>query len=141
MSMLVLPYLGAGAARRELARATPVVMPVRMVRSRGLVDPFKDAGMRLTYRTVRVLMAVAEQPGASNRTVGDIAEIRDQGQISKLLGRLHRAGMLTNTIPGTGQGAPNAWKLTPSGQNVIQSIRAHTEHQNHTSESKTRRDM
>ena len=48
--------------------------------------------MRLTYRTVRVLMATAEHPGASNRLIADTPEITDQGQISKLLGRLQRAG-------------------------------------------------
>lgn len=82
--------------------------------------------MRLTYRTVRVLMAIAEHPGASNRLIAEIAEITDQGQISKLLGRLQRAGMLTNSGLGPGTGAPNAWTLTPSGRQVADSIRTHT---------------
>ena len=41
--------------------------------------------MRLTYRTVRVLGAVGEHPGASNREIAERAGISDQGQISKLL--------------------------------------------------------
>jgi len=32
-------------------------------------DPLRDVGMRLTYRTVRVLTAVAANPGASNREI------------------------------------------------------------------------
>ncbi len=95
-----------------------------------LADPFKDVGMRLTYRTVRVLLAIAEQDGRgvnpSNRAVGEEAGITDQGQISKLLGRLQRIGLISNTGLGPGQGAPNAWSLTPEGLHVAHSIQVHT---------------
>jgi AcrR family transcriptional regulator len=127
MSMIVLPYLGAGAARRELQRATPAVPSAEAIDRSRPSDPFKDAGLRLTYRTVRALMAIAERPGASNRLIGDTAEIKDQGQISKLLGRLEHAGMIANTGLSPGQGAPNAWTLTPTGRQVTDNIRAHTE--------------
>ena len=126
MGMIVLPYLGSAAARRELERPLTVRASSQesvMLRS----DPFKDAGMRLTYRTVRVLMAVAEHPGTSNRVIGDTAEIKDQGQISKLLGRLERIGIVCNMALGPGQGAPNAWTLTESGRQVVRTVRAHTE--------------
>ncbi len=126
MSMVVLPYLGSAAARRELERPVPLATDARNGASLFL-DPFKDAGMRLTYRTVRVLVAIAEHPGASNRIIGETAGIKDQGQVSKLLGRLQRAGMVDNTGLGPGQGAPNAWTLTPTGQHATSSIRAHTE--------------
>lgn len=127
MSMTVLPYLGATVARRELDR------PVPESQGRGehgeplLSDPFKDAGMRLTYRTVRALMAIVDHPGASNRTIGQDAGIDDQGQISKLLGRLQRIGLVSNTGLGPGQGAPNAWTLTDKGRQVVHTIRSHTE--------------
>ncbi len=128
MSMIVLPYLGSAAARRELERpAVAASSTVHRQESALLSDPFKDAGMRLTYRTVRVLMAVAEHPGASNRVVGDTAEIKDQGQISKLLARLERIGMVSNTGLGPGQGAPNAWTLAANGRQVVATIRSHTE--------------
>jgi len=126
MSMIVLPYLGAGAARRELERPVPAVTGPRDGATTLLSDPFKDAGMRLTYRTVRVLTAIAEHPDASNRLIGEAAGIKDQGQVSKLLGRLQRIGMVCNTGLGPGQGAPNAWSLTSSGQQVVNSIRTHT---------------
>jgi AcrR family transcriptional regulator len=127
MSMIVLPYLGSGAARREMERPLPPSAPVLKAPSDGFVgDPFKGAGMRLTYRTVRVLVAIAEHPGASNRLVGEAAQVRDQGQISKLLARLSRAGMISNGGVGPGTGAPNAWTLTPSGRQVTDSVRAHT---------------
>jgi AcrR family transcriptional regulator/DNA-binding MarR family transcriptional regulator len=125
MSTIVLPYLGATAARRELERPTP--RPLSGHRTATLSDPFKEAGMRLTYRTVRVLVAIGDHPGASNRLIADTAEIKDQGQISKLLTRLQRAEMIANTGLGPGQGAPNIWSLTPSGRHVVATIRAHTE--------------
>jgi AcrR family transcriptional regulator len=128
MSMIVLPYLGATAARRELDRAAPKTESRRKAQGEPLLsDPFKDAGMRLTYRTVRVLMAIVDNPGASNRTIGERAGIDDQGQISKLLGRLQRIGLVSNTGLGPGQGAPNAWSLTEKGQQVVHTIRSHTE--------------
>lgn len=131
VSMIVLPYLGPTVARRELERA-PVqpVLGERQV-ARLLADPFKERGLRLTYRTVRVLMAVAERSGASNRVVGESAGIKDQGQISKLLGRLQRLGLIENTGMAPGQGAPNAWSLTVSGQQMVRSIRTHTDEQGH----------
>jgi AcrR family transcriptional regulator len=128
VSMIVLAYLGPLAARRELER--PVEAPVgERHDARLLVDPFKGRGLRLTYRTVRVLMAVAEHSGASNRAVGESAGIEDQGQISKLLGRLQRLELIENTGIGPGQGAPNAWSLTASGHQMVRSIRTHTDEQ------------
>ncbi len=90
-----------------------------------LADPFKEAGMRLTYRTVRVLSAIAECPGASNRAIGIAAGVQDQGQISKLLGRVERIGLVANTGLGPGTGAPNSWTLTDMGRQVVHAIRAH----------------
>ncbi len=127
MSMIVLPYLGATAARRELDRPVPKPQVRKGQDEPLLSDPFKDAGMRLTYRTVRVLMAIVDHPGASNRLIGQTAGIDDQGQISKLLGRLQRIGLVSNTGLGPGQGAPNAWSLTEKGRQVVHTIRSHTE--------------
>ncbi len=80
--------------------------------------------MRLTYRTARVLEDVAEHPGVSNRLVAEHAGIADQGQVSKLLARLERLGLLTNTGEGHAKGERNVWSLTPTGEHVTQSIRA-----------------
>jgi DNA-binding IclR family transcriptional regulator len=83
--------------------------------------------MRLTYRTARVLDCVSRHAGASNRQVADYAGIADQGQVSKLLARLERLGLLANHGQGHLQkGEPNAWQLTLKGQLVAQHIRLHT---------------
>jgi AcrR family transcriptional regulator len=128
-AMVVLPYLGPEAARRERTRPAPPVPP-RPRRARvqapaaGAPDPLQGLPMRLTYRTARVLDAVGEHPGASNRQVADRAEISDQGQVSKLLARLERLGLLENAGGGHLKGEPNAWRLTARGELVGQRIGA-----------------
>ena len=124
MSIIVLPYLGAEAAERELERpaAAPVRTPSRK-RARRDGDPLDGLKMRLTYRTVRVLMVIAEQPGASNREIAEHSGIADQGQISKLLGRLARLQLVENTGDGQEKGAANAWRLTARGQAVERATR------------------
>jgi DNA-binding PadR family transcriptional regulator len=79
--------------------------------------------MRLTYRTLRVLTAISEQPGASNREVAVHAEVADQGQISKLLARLERLGLIQNTGEGQPSGEPNAWLLTSRGEEILNASR------------------
>jgi hypothetical protein len=116
-SMVVLPYLGPAAARRESERPVPKVKR-RSLPSATSTNPLKELEMRLTYRTVRALLAVAASPGASNRAVADLAGIGDQGQISKLLSRLQKLGLVSNTGLGPGTGAPNAWTLTKRGEEV-----------------------
>ena len=140
MGMIVLPYLGPAAARRELARPVPAA-PVRAASVcvergpggsvRAEADPLQSVPMRLTYRTSRVLEGVAELGGRgcdpSNREVGEYAGIADAGQVSKLLRRLERLGLLANRCPGGHlKGEPNAWSLTAQGELVARSIRMHT---------------
>lgn len=119
MSMVVLPYLGPAAARRELNRP-PVSADSR--RRASAANPLKELRMRLTYRTVRVLSAVAAHPGASNKAIGDASEIADQGQISKLLSRLERLGLIENAGAAAARGEPNAWTLTQCGWQVHASL-------------------
>jgi AcrR family transcriptional regulator len=139
MAMIVLPCHGPAAAQKELehpatgtpatrgsARATerasdPLLssssVPVFSARS-----PLEGLPMRLTYRTLRVLTAISEQPGASNRDVAAHAGVADQGQISKLLARLERLGLVENTGEGQPSGEPNAWCLTSTGVEVQRAI-------------------
>jgi AcrR family transcriptional regulator len=135
MAMIVLPYLGPAAARQERKRSAPAPSPAQAgVSNAGKpaaaaqpdgshTDPLQDISMRLTYRTMRVLHAIAESPGGSNRGVGETAGISDQGQISKLLARLVRYGLLENRGEGGhAKGEPNAWHLTPAGLSVAQIV-------------------
>ncbi len=120
-SMIVLPYLGLDVAQRELARR-PRRRRTAPVRAAG--DPLRELDMRLTYRTVRVLLAVSERPAASGRQVADASGVTDPGQMSKLLWRLEHLGLIANEAPDRGRGEANAWSLTALGREVEQAIRA-----------------
>jgi AcrR family transcriptional regulator/DNA-binding MarR family transcriptional regulator len=131
MGMIVLPYMGPAVARKEQSRAaTSAAVKPAAKKAAGTgkaeSDPLAGIPMRLTYRTVRVLEVIAAQPGVSNREVGERAGVSDQGQISKLLARLQRLGLASNTGEGHTKGEPNAWTLTPTGRRVAQTIRMHT---------------
>jgi AcrR family transcriptional regulator len=129
MNLILLPYLGPSAARRELTRPVPKVQAgIESLRSGAPGNGGGgDARVRLTYRTARVLTAIAESPGASNREVAARAGVADQGQISKLLGRLLRLGLIANTGESSSRGAPNAWRLTELGERVEQRAAARSE--------------
>jgi AcrR family transcriptional regulator len=136
MATIVLPYRGHAAAARELARPISQVGPdfgtadkPAHPPGRGAPSPGRPgrrsgsyAGFRPTQRTQMVLAAVAGHPGASNREVSDQAKVSDQGQISKLLSRLEGLGLLQNT-GGHTQGVPNAWRLTPRGEEILSASR------------------
>ncbi|HWY19100.1 MAG TPA: TetR/AcrR family transcriptional regulator [Solirubrobacteraceae bacterium] len=146
MGLIVLPYHGPAAARREQARPAPAAIRGETARhahgttigeedpesngrsARGVSDPLAGVPMRLTYRTTLVLEAIATRPGVSNRTVADLAGIADQGQISKLLSRLERLGLTQNTGEGHAKGEPNAWTLTPLGHQVTRRLGTNTHH-------------
>jgi AcrR family transcriptional regulator len=126
MGMIVLPYLGSAAAARELER------PAQRARRRlaAARDPLRELDMRLTYRTMRVLLAISDLGARggdpSSREVADASGINDQGQMSKLLRRLADLGLIANGVQRPGRGGPNAWTLTPRGRVLERAIRAQT---------------
>jgi AcrR family transcriptional regulator/DNA-binding MarR family transcriptional regulator len=116
MAMIVQPYLGGAAARRELERPLPKAAGTN---SNGIVkDPFKDLSIRFTYRTARVLATIATNAGASNRSIADTSGVSDDGQMSRLLTRLERAGLIENNGQGRTKGEANAWTLTDRGRAI-----------------------
>lgn len=156
MAMIVLPYRGVRGARREL-RVTDALVSGSDVagsgRVRGAVglgdpgvgvmgDPLVELPMRVTYRTLRVLAAIGEAPGGSNREVADASGINDQGQISKLLWRLQGLGLIENkAVISSGAkhgGEPNAWVLTGLGGEVCAAVIPRPPHPGHASHARTK---
>jgi AcrR family transcriptional regulator/DNA-binding MarR family transcriptional regulator len=126
MSLILLPYLGTSVAGRELSRPAPP--PRRRVAPQETLAPGQapagEPAARLTYRTVRVLRAIAELPAASNREVAERAGIVDQGQISKILTRLEFQGLVVNRHGASAaRGTPNSWWLTESGEALERKLR------------------
>jgi AcrR family transcriptional regulator len=123
MWVIVLPYLGPAAAGRELRRAAPERVALRAAPVRPVSAQPRGLEMHLTYRTGRVLETIAAVPGASNVQIAERAEIADQGQVSKLLARLARLGLVENTGVGQALGGSNAWHLTATGTELEAAIR------------------
>ena len=119
MAMIVHPYLGSAAARRELERPAPEAIGAH---NGTIKDPFKDLSIRFTYRTACVLATIAANAGASNRFVADTSGVSDDGQMSRLLARLERAGLIENGGEGRVKGEANAWTLTERGEAVQEAL-------------------
>jgi AcrR family transcriptional regulator/DNA-binding MarR family transcriptional regulator len=123
MSMIVLPYLGPKAAQRELDRpAPPSHICQRERRSGARADPLAHRNIRLTYRTIRVLTAIAEHPGANNREIAEASDLLDPGQASKLLNRLAGLDLIQSGGPGTQRRPSKAWRLTELGEQLVRAI-------------------
>lgn len=127
--LILLPYLGPEQTRAVQQRRTPESLsPPSDVPVRGgafeaateAEDPLTGLTMRLTHRTALALEAVAQHPGASNRTVAARAGIADPGQASKLLARLERLGLIENEAVRDTKWELNSWTLTPTGRRVVQ---------------------
>jgi AcrR family transcriptional regulator len=126
MAMLVLPFVGEGVARSELARRSASAGGAPTApRSRGPAS--RVSAVRVTARTARVLSVIARSPGISNRSVAKLAGDIDEGQISRLLARLSTVGLIANTRPGYHRGGCNAWRLTGAGAELL-ADRARREH-------------
>jgi AcrR family transcriptional regulator len=124
MSFIVTPYLGGGAARIELHRPAPAPTAATgrndaVLSVAPAVAPLEGVETRLTPRTVRVLEAIAARPGLSNSEVSMHAGVTDQGQISKLLARLARVGL----IESRPRKVKHAWRLTHKGHELQRTLR------------------
>jgi AcrR family transcriptional regulator/DNA-binding MarR family transcriptional regulator len=128
MATIVLPYRGHTTAARELECRVFPAAPGSMSNVGGGVSVLPSGersaptDFRLTVRTQMVLAAVAGHPGGSNRQISSAAGVVDQGQISRLLTRLEGLGLLRNA-GGETLGVPNAWHLTPRGEEIARLTR------------------
>lgn len=124
VTLVTLPYLGPDQARARAKvsmRRPPQLAPVRLrpAESRGARARLQAVPMRYTHRTAMVLASVAARPGATNRQLADDSGVRDEGQMSKLLARLQRLGLIVNETPEGLRNMRNAWCLTPDGQALL----------------------
>jgi AcrR family transcriptional regulator len=108
---VVLPYLGPEATRREMERALAAS-------ELALTPAPRSLELRLTYRTMLVLSAMARHPSLSNRELARAVGIGDEGQISKLLSRIERHELARNSGPGQSGGGRNSWTLTRKGEEL-----------------------
>jgi hypothetical protein len=94
---------------------TPSELEALGARPARRLAPLETTQVRLTVRTLRVLQRLAIEPGVPSSALAAQCGNVDAGQMSKLLGRLQRHGLITNDRdPGQRWGV-NAWSLTPFG--------------------------
>jgi DNA-binding MarR family transcriptional regulator len=116
MSFVVLPFLGARAARRELRGSVEMAPSSAGGMSTGLLQ---RSGERLNHhREIQVLGILDGEPGLNNIQVGLRAGIKDRGHISRLMARLARLGLIENTPRPGGLAGEKAWRLTGSGEQL-----------------------
>jgi len=121
-AMIVLPYLGPAAAAQEGKRPGPRLASLAKAATKPSNGVLASLGMRPTYRTLRVLDAIAAKPGACSSELADAAGIADQGQISKLLARIQSLGLVRSSSRKRNMGEPHAWHLTARGKKVAQEM-------------------
>ena len=121
MGMIVLPYLGPAAARREQARPAPAAHPscARSARVGRRVrgDPLRDVPMRLTYRTARVLgvhrrAAGCEQPHGRRITRGS----RTRGRSRSFWRDWSESACSSTPVGGTPRASRTPGTLTREGR-------------------------
>jgi AcrR family transcriptional regulator len=118
MAVLVMPFVGEGVARSELARTSAADGRTAQLLRRSDQASSVSAS-RVTHRTARVLTVIAHSPGVSNRSVAQKAGSIDEGQISKLLARLSALGLIVNNAKTVERRGSNAWYLTRSGSDLL----------------------
>ena len=128
MAMLLLPYVGARAARRELSAPQ---LRLQRTGHRGKTGPVAQAlkapkgiPVRLTELTRCTLAAIdaMNEQGTlpSNNDICWATGDTNKGQMSRLLQRLERTGLIENASQnGNGQGGSNRWRLTARGKPIV----------------------
>jgi AcrR family transcriptional regulator/DNA-binding PadR family transcriptional regulator len=118
---------GAPKAWRLTPEGEAIVQANPLPRRHATAPPL-NSDLRLTAPMHRILAAVSELAGEgggpTNREVAQAAAIKSAGHASTLLTRLENNGLLV-TLGGQIQGIPNAWQLTPRGEQLLTSTREH----------------
>jgi AcrR family transcriptional regulator len=137
MGLIMAPYLGALGMGREieqgdaLARAilngdsrwSPPAAASRQGTEHDAAPAaalFPTVGSATARHLRECLLFLAEHPDSSNREVGLGIDLVHQSQVSKLLAHLLREGLATKRSEG--QGKRNAWRLTPSGEQIARAL-------------------
>ncbi len=98
---------GIGGANAYVTRWTPAV-------AAGPDEP----GLMVTELTGQTLQFLDGHPGAANVEIARAVDVRHESQMSRHLGRLERAGMVSHRR----EGRANAWRLTARGKEAVRAL-------------------
>jgi AcrR family transcriptional regulator len=122
--VVVAPYLGPSAARQAAGKAGKRAQLLLEKRAAARAcEEFELPPMlrhASSHRLRSCLQYVADHPNASNQAIGENIGVSHSGQLSMLLARLHDAGVLDKNCGSPGR--PNAWRLSPYGDEVARSL-------------------
>ncbi|HEV3320556.1 MAG TPA: TetR/AcrR family transcriptional regulator [Solirubrobacteraceae bacterium] len=122
----LVPYLDAGAVAQaqeragQLARELSEELATRRARPAADVAIPKVLVNPRAHRSRECLRYLADHPGSSNREVGEGIGLVRIEQAGRLLARLAREGLLVKRAGRLGH--PNAWSLTPRGEQIAQAL-------------------
>jgi AcrR family transcriptional regulator len=123
--LVVAPFLGAheaAEAARLGERRSRVIARERSARPPDRRVPIpKQLHHARASRARACVLYIAENPGESNQKIATGIGIRHLGQASTLLARLEELEMLTKRAGGAGR--PNAWTLSPHGEQIARSLK------------------
>jgi len=122
--VVIAPYFGpsvaARAARRGRERACELLAEQSPAPSSQDVEVPEMLRHASSHRMRACLEYLDGTPHASNGAVAENIGISHSGQISMLLNRLYRGGLLLKECGGAGR--PNAWRLSPYGAEVLAAL-------------------
>jgi AcrR family transcriptional regulator len=122
--LVVAQYLGISEGNRQVERGNAraqVLTSELSVRPREVpVDIPKEIRHARAQRLRLCLAYLAENPGVSNQSIAIGIELSHLGQTSTALSRLNDAGLLVKRAGGAGR--PNAWWLSPYGEQVARAL-------------------
>jgi AcrR family transcriptional regulator len=121
---VVAQYLGVAEAKVQVERGNARAEVLALELSARPFEPQvqipKEIRHARAQRRRLCLAYPAENPGASNQAIAVGIELSHLGQLSTALARLDGMGLLVKQAGGAGQ--PNAWWLSPYGEQVTRAL-------------------
>ncbi|HEV7493068.1 hypothetical protein [Baekduia sp.] len=115
--LLLAPFAGRRhAAARAAGRGGTVAYVTRWTPT--VVGGDEDRGLLVTELTSQTLRYLNGHPGAANIDIARAIDVRHESQMSRHLGRLERAGMVSRRK----EGRTNAWMLTARGEEAARTL-------------------
>jgi len=122
--LVVGAYLGASEGRRQVERGnacSAVLIEELQARPTKVSVPIPKELRHASAKRMRSsLFYIAANPGASNQEIAQGIGLSHHGQMSNALLRLHGLGLLDKKAGGAGR--PNAWRLSPYGEQVASAL-------------------
>jgi AcrR family transcriptional regulator/DNA-binding MarR family transcriptional regulator len=116
--LLLAPFAGRRhAAARAAGRGGTAAYVTRWTPT--VVGGDDDRGLLVTELTSQTLRYLNGHPGAANIDIARAVDVRHESQMSRHLGRLEKAGMVSRRK----EGRTNAWVLTARGEEAARTLR------------------